>query len=198
MAVFECSWTQTTMAEKPDRRAHHRTHMDAEAVLLHGGRHEPCRLRDLSGSGAKLVLPARPAIGTEAVLYTDEFGRFEGVVMRHTPFGISLAFKRDPGKLARTLEKLAAYAGGLLRPTALPQGPDARRVLLEALAISGRIAGSRSDSSKNFWEVIDNCRSRGWVKTDPISDGILAVEITEKGRHEVDPGSSPRNPLSRR
>ena len=181
------------MADKPDRRAYHRTRTDEEAVLLCGGRHEPCRLRDLSGSGAKLVLPARPAIGTEVVLYTDGFGRFEGVVVRHTPFGLGLAFKRDSNKLARTLEKLAAYAGGLLRPPALPQGPNARRVLLETLAISGRIAASRSDSSKNFWKVVDDCRSRGWVKTDPISDGILAIEITEKGRYEVDTRPNPQD-----
>ncbi len=167
---------------KSERRVYSRIYTDEEAVLLYDGRHQNAKLRDLSGSGAQLVTPARPVVGKEVIFYADEFGRFDGKVARHTPFGVGVELVTDGNKVQQIVERLEDYAGQIPQNARRPQGLDARRILLETLAITGSIAGSRTQWSESFWKVAMQCRSEGWITTSSISPEFDMIELTVKGR----------------
>ena len=56
-------------------------------IVLSNGEVHPCRVLDLSLSGAGLELEARPAVGERV-----RVGRTEGRVVRHTDEGIAVEF----------------------------------------------------------------------------------------------------------
>jgi CheY-like chemotaxis protein len=56
-------------------------------IILSNGEVHPCRVLDLSLSGARLELEARPAVGERI-----QVGRTEGRVVRHTDEGIAVEF----------------------------------------------------------------------------------------------------------
>lgn len=170
---------------KSERRVSRRVFADEEAVLLFDERHQNAKLRDLSASGARLVTPVRPEIGKEVIFYADAFGRFDGKVARHAPFGVGIEIIADAKQAQRIMERLRTYGGSVQQSGSLPQGLDARRILMETLALSGRIAGSRATWSETFWEVAMQCRSRGWIVTSPINAEFDMIELTAKGRRTI-------------
>jgi hypothetical protein len=168
-----------------DKRDQERIVTRAQAVLLFDEHHAVCMVRDLSGSGAQVITPERPAVGSTVVLFVDDFGRFEARVARHTAIGVALRFQHRPGRLERTLERIADLVGRLTAAGGLAQGANSSRVLLEALAIAGEIAGSRSPPNRNFWQVVDRCAERGWVTVRPAGAEFWVVEITDAGRQAL-------------
>jgi len=167
-----------------DKRAYPRLLTRAEALLLHDGRPADCLLRDLSAIGAQVIVAERPAVGARAVLFADEFGRFDTRIVRHTGIGVALQLEHRPGRLERTLERIADYSSRLLAG-GLPQGSSSTRVLLEALVIAGEIAGSRAEANRSFWQVVERCAARGWVTVRPVGAGFWAVAVTDAGRRAL-------------
>lgn len=168
-----------------ERRVASRTFTDEEAVLLCDERHHNAKLRNLSCSGARLVTPARPEVGTAIIFFADAFGRFEGKIARHAPFGLGIELVSESDRARHLAERLETYGGRTPPYGCLPQGLDAKRVLLETLALSGSIAGSRTEWSRNFWEVAMECRNSGWIITSPISPEFDMIELTVKGRRAL-------------
>ncbi len=71
-----------------DLRVHERVELDHETrCTLADGSDVPCRVLDLSLSGAAVMMDARPEIGSEVLV-----GRMKGRVVRHLPQGIALRF----------------------------------------------------------------------------------------------------------
>ena len=83
------------------------------------------------------------------------------------------------------MERLQGYGSRAPQFGPLPQGPDARRILMETLALSGRIACSRTNWSQSFWEVATQCRNQGWIATSSINDEFDMIELTPKGRRAL-------------
>lgn len=73
----------------PEDRRHDRTAADSpmSEILLDDGRRYPCRIIDLSMSGAAIEIDVRPAFGTMVVL-----GNMRGRVVRHFQEGIAMEF----------------------------------------------------------------------------------------------------------
>ncbi len=73
----------------PEDRRHDRFTPDSSAsrIVLPDGREYPCRVVDVSMSGAALAIEVRPAIGTSISL-----GKMRARVVRHTEDGIAVEF----------------------------------------------------------------------------------------------------------
>ncbi len=73
----------------PEDRRHERTAPDnpTSEIRLEDGRRYPCRIIDLSMSGAAIEIDVRPAFGTMVVL-----GNMRGRVVRHFQEGIAMEF----------------------------------------------------------------------------------------------------------
>lgn len=71
-----------------DLRAHERVEHDHQTRCVKpDGSETPCRVIDLSLTGAAIAMDHRPAIGEEVVI-----GRIQGRVVRHIPQGIAIRF----------------------------------------------------------------------------------------------------------
>jgi hypothetical protein len=71
-----------------DLRAHERVeHEHQTHCVTSDGAKTPCRVIDLSLTGAAIAMDHRPAIGAEVVI-----GRIQGRVVRHIPQGIAIRF----------------------------------------------------------------------------------------------------------
>jgi hypothetical protein len=71
-----------------DLRAHERVeHEHQTRCVTPDGGETPCRVIDLSLTGAAIAMDQRPAIGEEVVI-----GRIQGRVVRHIPQGIAIRF----------------------------------------------------------------------------------------------------------
>lgn len=86
-----------------DRRHIRRTPRRGDAVLtLQDGTSQPCRIIDMSLSGAGLSIATRPAIGSQVLL-----GRIAARVVRHLESGIAIEFMRMMSDVAleKTIQK---------------------------------------------------------------------------------------------
>lgn len=52
-----------------------------------------CRVHDLSGGGAHVVLSERPAIGAAVELHVEAVAQLRGRVVRHTERGFAMQFE---------------------------------------------------------------------------------------------------------
>ncbi len=74
---------QSDDIEQKERRKHQRVAFEAKGRFLapDGSEHE-CSIRDMSLSGIALSADIAIEIGENIIVYLDEFGRFEGKVVR--------------------------------------------------------------------------------------------------------------------
>ncbi len=71
-----------------DMRRHERIAVDRETVcVLADGKRLPCRVVDLSLSGAAVEIGPKPPVGTDVLI-----GRMRGEVIRHFPQGVGVRF----------------------------------------------------------------------------------------------------------
>ena len=68
-----------------------------------------CTVSDLSPGGAAITCETIPDASTPVVLYVDNFGRFEGTVVRRDGYGFGLSFVSTPSKRERTAEQLTLF-----------------------------------------------------------------------------------------
>ncbi len=167
-----------------DRRISARTRVSGKSVVLTEDSHLDSDLRDISASGAQLALRERPEVGSNIVVFTEEFGRLEATVERHTVAGIGLSFQGGEQMRKSLLRRLTAYADRLLGKS-FGQANGSHRLFLETLAISGRVAAERTDRSAAFWTMVEDCEGRGWVRSDSLAIGFQTVEITQFGRAQL-------------
>lgn len=97
---------------------------------------EVCRIFDLSPSGAGLKSAASAPIGTRVVLYAEEFGRFEGVVVWRNRTMLGLEFRGTEKQRIRTAEQLAIFLAnggkfglGFRRTARYGEVPDLREIV---------------------------------------------------------------------
>ena len=106
-----------------DRRRHRRVPLTLLGRFMRANKQEyPCKLIDISVGGISMMSPVMVDDGEPIVVYLDQLGGLEGVVVRQFPGGFALELSATPHKR----EKLAAQITWLLNRHELDP-TDARR-----------------------------------------------------------------------
>ena len=96
---------------EPDRRRHRRVPLTLLGRFMRANKQEfPCKLIDISVGGASLMSPVGVEDGETIVVYLDQLGGLEGVVVRQFPGGFALQL----GTTQHKREKLAAQLTWLI------------------------------------------------------------------------------------
>lgn len=95
-----------------ERRRHLRVEVDLSGKFFVPAeqREEPCRIVDMSPSGARIASDFVPRNGSHVILYVDEFGRFECDVVRSEWGHFGVLFRCSSLKQARLAEQLDIIA----------------------------------------------------------------------------------------
>lgn len=96
------------VAQKPiERRRHHRVKVTVLGrYMLADKREYPCQTLDMSVGGVSLFAPMRGSLGERVVVYLDQLGRIEGLIVRHTKNGFALSMALPLLKREKLAEQL--------------------------------------------------------------------------------------------
>jgi len=96
-----------------ERRRFRRVRVDLPGRLfIPADSHEArCTVTDLSPGGAAIASEIVPEAGTGVVLYVDNFGRFEGTVVRRDGYGFGVALAALAGVLAAPINQVRPLMG---------------------------------------------------------------------------------------
>lgn len=96
-----------------DRRRHPRVPVTVKGrFLAPDGSEHSCAIRDMSLSGIALMCDTPVGLGAHLIVYLDDFGRFEGDVVRTFDGGFAIETALSGARRERVAERLAAYAKG--------------------------------------------------------------------------------------
>lgn len=96
---------------KADRRLFQRVDVDLDGriFLPHDQREAPCKVFNLSPGGAMIACDFDLTPGSTVILYADEFGRFEGEVVRLKDGNFGIQFQCSALKRERIAEQLTVF-----------------------------------------------------------------------------------------
>lgn len=99
------------LGERADERRHRRVVITLPVrFMAEGGEEHRALLFDMSPGGVSLTSELRPAIGVRMVLYIDDIGRCEGMVVRHHEYGFALRLVATQNRRDRIAERLTYHA----------------------------------------------------------------------------------------
>jgi hypothetical protein len=168
-----------------ERRRFRRVRVDLPGRLFIpvDGHEARCTVTDLSPGGAAIASETVPEAGTGVVLYVDNFGRFEGTVVRRDGYGFGVAFVCTPSKRERIAEQLILFLN-----KALVDDSVLRRH--ERSSQKGFAKFTRADGQIVQCEVMDISVGGVSLKTDvkpPIGEFVLIAQIAGRvARHHED------------
>jgi hypothetical protein len=168
-----------------ERRRFRRVRIDLPGRLfIPADSHEArCTVLDLSPGGAAVACDTVPEAGASVVLYVENFGRFEGTVVRRDDEGFGLAFVCTPSKRERTAEQLILFLNkSLVEDTLLRRHERAHQ--------KGFAKFTRADGQIVHCEVSDISVSGVSLRTDirpPVGEFVLIAQIAGRVvRHHPD------------
>jgi len=165
-----------------ERRRFRRVKVDLPGRMFipSDSREARCTINDLSPGGAAVLCDIVPEAGTPVVLYIDNFGRFEGNVVRRDGEGFGIAFVCTPSKRERTAEQLILFLN-----KSLVDDNVLRRH--ERTSQKGFAKFTRADGQIVHCEVTDISVGGVSLKTDvkpPIGEFVLIAQIAGRiARH---------------
>lgn len=167
---------------KADRRRYRRVpvNLNGRIFLPDGEREANCKILDLSPGGARISCQLNLASGTIVVLYVDEFGRFEGNIVRLTSGDFGVQFNCPALKRERIAEQLTVF---------LNKGVPGKSVLRrhERKATRGVARFTRASGEIVACEVLDLSLSGVSLITDaqpPIGEIVLIGQMAGRiARH---------------
>lgn len=155
----------------PDRRRHKRYALALLGRFMRANKQEfPCRLNDISVGGAAIMAPVEVEIGERIVVYFDEIGGLEGVVVRTFEGGFAIALKATQHKR----EKLAAQITWLVNKDDLGGTFGRRHKRFEVVNKTSTLR--LSDGQSVDCRVLDVSLSGASIQTDarpPIGDEVI-------------------------
>lgn len=155
----------------PDRRRHKRFSLPLLGRFMRANKQEfPCRLNDISVGGAAIMAPVEVEIGERIVVYFDEIGGLEGVVVRTFEGGFAIALKATQHKR----EKLAAQITWLVNKDELGGTFGRRHKRFEVVNKTSTLR--LSDGQSVDCRVLDVSLSGASIQTDarpPIGDEVI-------------------------
>ncbi|MGB3810121.1 MAG: PilZ domain-containing protein [Parvibaculum sp.] len=96
-----------------ERRRHPRVPVTVKGrFLAPDGSEHACEIRDMSLSGIALMSDATVPMDAHLIVYLDDFGRFEGPVVRTFDGGFAIETALSGARRDRVAERLAAFAKG--------------------------------------------------------------------------------------
>lgn len=159
-----------------ERRRHLRVQVDFSGKFFVPAeqREEPCRVVDLSPTGARVASEFIPANESQVVLYIDEFGRFECDVVRVEWGHFGVTFRCSALKQARLAEQLEIIA-----KQGAPQPASLRR---HERRSGGELSQfTRSNGETVRCEVLDLSLSGLSIKTTvkpPVGEVITIGQVS--------------------
>jgi len=142
-----------------------------------------CTVTDLSPGGAAIACETVPEAGTGVVLYVDNFGRFEGTVVRRDGSGFGVAFVCTPSKRERIAEQLILFLNKTLVDDSILRRHERSNQ-------KGFAKFTRADGQIVQCEVVDISVGGVSLKTDvkpPIGEFVLIAQIAGRvARHHTD------------
>jgi hypothetical protein len=78
--------------------------------MLADRREFPCQTLDMSPGGVLLFAPVKAEIGERVIVYLDQVGRIEGIVVRHVDNGFALSMNTPMMKREKLAEQLTWLA----------------------------------------------------------------------------------------
>ena len=168
-----------------ERRRFRRVRVDLPGRLfIPADSHEArCTVTDLSPGGAAIACETVPEAGIQVVLYVDNFGRFEGTVVRRDGYGFGVAFVCTPSKRERIAEQLILF----LNKTLVDESALRRH---ERASQKGFAKFTRADGQVVQCEVMDISVGGVSLRTDvrpPIGEFVLIAQIAGRvARHHDD------------
>jgi hypothetical protein len=168
-----------------ERRRFRRVKVDLPGRLFipSDSREARCTVSDLSPGGAAIACETIPDSGTPVVLYVDNFGRFEGTVVRRDGYGFGVSFVCTPSKRERTAEQLTLF----MNKTLVDDSVLRRH---ERSSQKGFAKFTRADGQIVQCEVMDISVGGVSLKTEikpPIGEFVLIAQIAGRvARHHSD------------
>jgi hypothetical protein len=168
-----------------ERRRFRRVRVDLPGRLfVPADSHEArCTVTDLSPGGAAIACETVPETGTAVILYVDNFGRFEGTVVRREDSGFGVAFVCTPSKRERIAEQLILF----LNKTLVDDSVLRRH---ERASQKGFAKFTRADGQIVQCEVMDISVGGVSLKTNVkpmIGEFVLIAQIAGRvARHHAD------------
>jgi len=90
-----------------ERRKHRRVGLTLKArVLKGGGDEEPCLVINISAGGALLKAVNPPQAGERVIVYIDDVGRYEGLVIRSSKHHFAVDYRSRKAKTRRAADNL--------------------------------------------------------------------------------------------
>ncbi|MGB5948472.1 MAG: PilZ domain-containing protein [Parvibaculum sp.] len=101
------------MSDQHERRRYPRVPVSVKGrFLAPDGAEHACSIRDMSLAGIALISEVEVPLGSHLIIYLDDFGRFEGPVVRHFDDGFAIETALTGPRRDRVAERLALYAKG--------------------------------------------------------------------------------------
>jgi len=167
-----------------ERRRFRRVKVDLPGRLFlpSDNRETQCTILDMSPGGVAVTSEVVPELSAPVVLYVDNFGRFEGNVVRRDQTGFGLAFVCTPSKRERTAEQLILFLNkSLVEDTLLRRHERSHQ--------KGFAKFTRADGQIIHGEVTDISVSGVSLKTDirpPVGEFVLIAQIAGRvARHHA-------------
>ncbi len=171
---------------KADRRRYRRVpvNLNGRIFLPDGERETGCKVLDLSPGGARITCQFNLASGTTVVLYVDEFGRFEGHIVRLASGDFGVQFNCPAIKRERIAEQLTVF---------LNKGVAGESVLRrhERKATRGVARFTRASGEIVACEVLDLSMGGVSLLTDarpPIGEIVLIGQMAGRVARHHDRG----------
>jgi hypothetical protein len=185
LAVAMTDADQAAAKAGAERRRFRRVRVDLPGRLFipADSREARCTILDLSPGGAAIACETIPDAGTNLVLYVDNFGRFEGNVVRRDGDGFGMAFICTPSKRERTAEQLILF----LNKTLVDDSVLRRH---ERSSQKGFAKFTRADGQIVHCEIMDMSVGGVSLKTDikpPLGEFVLIAQVAGRVvRHHAD------------
>lgn len=130
----------------PDYAAEQRRHQRVRATLLGrymlaDRREYPCQTVDMSPGGVRLTCAVIGALGERVVLYLEQIGRLEGVIVRHPPGGFAMRINATPRKRDKIASQLMWLANR--ESLGLPEGRTNERLVPNQPGVTLRLQNGR-------------------------------------------------------
>lgn len=132
-----------TAARVVDHRRHQRVHAELLGRYMLSDRREyPCQTVDMSPGGVRVTCAVIGAVGERVVLYLEQIGRLEGLIVRHPPHGFAMQLNAT----SRKREKIASQLMWLANRESLglPEGRTHERLVPINPGVQLRLDGGRT------------------------------------------------------
>ncbi len=126
-----------------DQRRHQRVRAELLGRSMLADRREyPCQTVDMSPGGVRVTCAVTGTVGERVVLYLEQIGRLEGVIVRHPARGFAMQLNATPRKRDKIASQLMWLANR--DNLGLPEGRTHERLVPTNPGVQLRLDGGRT------------------------------------------------------